>query len=105
MISTKDIEKLASLARIHLVDAEKESLRTEIDSILEYVGQIQSASTEVFSNGAGASGFGSSTQNVSSHRNVFRDDKNAHESGINTEALLNEAPEREGDYVKVKDIF
>lgn len=96
MISVKDIEKLASLARIKLPDGEKESLGGEIDSILEYVGQIQSASAD-----AGVD----SSKNLPEHRNAFRADSDAHESGVNTEALLAEAPEREGNYLKVKDIF
>ena len=35
----------------------------------------------------------------------MREDDNPHAGGIYTEAVLNEAPEREGDYIKVKKIL
>ncbi len=92
MIEIKDIEKLASLARIDIKDSEKESLRTEINSILTYVGQIQSAS-------------GTVEREIPEHRNVFRNDGEPHESGIHTEAILAEAPKRKGNYLEVKKIM
>ncbi len=92
MIEKKDIEKLAALARIHVSDSEKEELREKIDSLLSYVEQIQKAT-------------GSAEREVPAHRNVVREDTNPHESGIHTEALLNEAPKRKGDYLQVKKIL
>lgn len=108
MITKDDIEKLAKLARIEIPDPEKESLRKEIDAILEYVAQIKEASglgsVEVGLPAQGESPT-SSNQEKSTVRNVFRADENPHESGINTETLLTEAPEREGQYIKVKKIL
>ncbi len=37
--------------------------------------------------------------------NVMREDSNPHESGKYTETLLKAAPQREGQYVKVKKIL
>jgi len=91
MIEIKDIEKLAVLARIELHSDEKESLKREINSILEYVGQIQSV-------------FGADEREISDHRNVFREDS-PHESGIYTEALLSVAPKRDNNYLKVKKVL
>jgi aspartyl-tRNA(Asn)/glutamyl-tRNA(Gln) amidotransferase subunit C len=92
MIESKDIEKLASLARIHVSDSEKEGLRKEIESVLSYVEQIQKAT-------------GDAPREVPAQRNVMREDTYPHESGIHTETLLNEAPKRKGDYVQVKKIL
>ena len=47
MISKEEIKKLADLARIEIGEEEIENLRGEMDSILEYVGQVKSiAGTE-----------------------------------------------------------
>jgi aspartyl-tRNA(Asn)/glutamyl-tRNA(Gln) amidotransferase subunit C len=92
MISREDIDKLATLARIQISDSEKESLRTDIDSILAYVGQVQNLQVE-----AG--------KNVPALHNVMRDDVVTHTSGEYTEDLLRLAPSREGQYVKVKKIL
>ncbi|MDQ3014345.1 MAG: Asp-tRNA(Asn)/Glu-tRNA(Gln) amidotransferase subunit GatC [bacterium] len=93
MISIEEIRKLANLARIKLDTAEEEKLSQDMGSILDYVKQIQEV---------GASAEQGEKQST---RNVLRDDTLSHESGIHTEAILAEAPQREGDYVKVKKIL
>jgi aspartyl-tRNA(Asn)/glutamyl-tRNA(Gln) amidotransferase subunit C len=94
MVEIKDIEHLAALARIHISDEEKESFKNEIDSILEYVNQIQKISGET-----------EPAREAGDVRNITREDGSPHESGLHTEALLREAPKREGQYVKVKKIL
>jgi aspartyl-tRNA(Asn)/glutamyl-tRNA(Gln) amidotransferase subunit C len=92
MVTKEDIEKLSALARISLYEEEKESLVKDIDSILAYVGQIQSLKLD--------------TKGIASPVfNVFREDINPHEPEINTEAILKLAPHREGDLIKVKKIL
>ena len=107
MIEIKDIEKLAELARLEVPASEKETLRKEIDSILEYVGQIREAtnlnSTKVKPSSSESEGL--TLVEKSDARNVLREDANPHESGIYTEFLLMEVPHREGNYVKVKKIL
>ena len=89
------VEKLAELARIEISDAEAEKLSGELGNILKYVGEIkevQSANTK--------------NQDVKPEvRNILRADTEPHESGIYTEELLVAAPDREGDYIKVKKIL
>ena len=92
MITQADIEKLASLARIAISDEEKASMQKDIESILEYVGQVKNISTDA-------------VREVPNLRNVMRDDVVTHESGEFTETLLNLAPAREGNYLKVKKIL
>lgn len=93
MISTTEIEKLAALARIKLTPAENESFTTQIDAILGYVDQLKSVTV------------GTATDTTSSQVNVFREDTTPHTPGEHTEALLSNAPAREGQYVKVKKII
>ncbi len=93
MISKEDVKKLANLSRISVSDEELESIPGEISAILDYVSQIDKA----VSSGAPAVTY--------PLKNVMREDANAHESGVHTEAILNEAPKREGEYVKVKKIL
>jgi len=92
MITREDIEKLASLARIKITDEEKESMRTDIESILAYVGQVKDLS-------------GTVKDESPALRNVMRDDVVTHTSGEFTESLLALAPSREGNYLKVKKIL
>jgi aspartyl/glutamyl-tRNA(Asn/Gln) amidotransferase C subunit len=103
MIEIKDIEKLALLARITIPENEKAKMATDINKILEYVGQVSEAHT-----GASAKG-GELVKTKNDHasmvRNVMREDENPHESGIFTEKLLAEAPKTEKNYVKVKKIL
>ena len=44
MISKGEVDNLATLARLELSDAEKESLGKDISNILEYVGQVSAVS-------------------------------------------------------------
>lgn len=87
--------KLAQLSRIAISDEEAESLSNEFEAILNYVGEVKSIRPE--------------TQDLKPEdfpvRNVFREDSAGHEPGIFTEKILNEAPKREGDYIKVKKIL
>ncbi|MFA6536175.1 MAG: Asp-tRNA(Asn)/Glu-tRNA(Gln) amidotransferase subunit GatC [Candidatus Paceibacterota bacterium] len=87
------IEKLAKLARLKLSTEEKKKFAKEIGAILEYVGQIKEAGAET------------AERKIPDLRNVMRADDASHESGIHTEDLLNSAPEREGQYIKVKKIL
>ena len=92
MITKDDIKNLADLARIEIGDAEAEGLTAQIDSILGYVGQIKATGTE-------------NVPHVPALHNVMRDDVPTNTAGQYTEALLDNAPSREGDYLKVKKIL
>lgn len=95
MISTDDVKKLANLARVEVSDEELGKIASEIESILSYVSRINEASVNLPEMQS------SDFPNI----NVFRADENALEPGKYTEAILGEAPEREGEYIKVKKIL
>ncbi len=94
MITVTEIEKLATLARIKLDDSEKQGLTKEIDAILAYVDQIKAATIDI-----------DHTPVAGALHNVFREDVAESLSKENREALLNEAPYREGDFIAVKKII
>lgn len=96
MIERSDIEKLATLARIKMTEEEAEALRADIDPILGYVSELSSIETPVADTPA---------QDELPVVNVLRSDDSPHESGVFTEALLAQAPGREGNYLKVKKIL
>lgn len=93
MIEQKDMEKLQTLSRIDMSDDEKRVFSDEIKAVLEYVSVIQNeASVEI-------------EKEVGILHNIFRADDNPHKSGIYTEKILEEVPQREANYVKVKKIL
>ena len=87
---------MAKLARIEIGDDEAESLSGEFNAILSYVGEVKRVQT---------------TDNLQptttdfALKNVMREDVEPHEAGIYIEALLNQAPAREGNYIRVKKIL
>ena len=89
MIKKEEIKNLSNLARIKVSEKEEKSLESEINSILEYVGQIQQIS-------------GKSEEELPILYNVFREDIANHKTGEYTEDLLSLAPQREKNYIKVK---
>lgn len=96
MITTKEIENLAQLSRIKLTDVEKDGVVKEVASILAYVDQIKKAPVDGAVSGASSN---------SAVRNVSRDDVSRTISAGDRDAILTEAPDREGDFVAVKKII
>ncbi len=96
MVTPEDIKHLGDLSRVEVTDEEAKSIAEKIDSILLYVGQIKNAVSE--------GGLGDQSELPLLH-NVMRDDVVTHEPRQYTEAVLSNAPARQGDYVKVKKIL
>lgn len=92
----EQVLSLAKLSRIKLSDTEAETLSHEFDAILGYVSEVKEVSP---------SRGDKLTSEDFSVRNIMREDGEGHTSGLYTEKLLNESPDREGDYVKVKKIL
>lgn len=92
MVNKDEVKNLANLARIEITETEANSLASELDSILGYVGQIKDASSgEVLNNPV--------------LKNVLREDVSTNKDNEFTEDILNNAPAREGNYLKVKKIL
>lgn len=94
-VSSDDVKKLANLARLDLTDAEVEKLRGEIESILSYVATIQKVPMP---EGVAASPH-------LALQNVMRDDINPHETGLYTKDIVDQFPDSEHNFLKVKKIL
>lgn len=94
-ISSDDVKKLAELSRLELTPEEQEKLRTEIESILSYVDAIRKVDLP---EGVAAS----------PHldlQNVMRDDVDPIPGGTYTKDMVDQFPDRDGDFLKVKKIL
>ncbi|MEI8327922.1 MAG: Asp-tRNA(Asn)/Glu-tRNA(Gln) amidotransferase subunit GatC [Candidatus Taylorbacteria bacterium] len=94
MITIKELEKLAELARIKLTEEDKTSLVKEFDSILGYVDQLKKVEVSM-----------EAESRVGAVKNVVRSDEVVVISAEDRERLLDEAPQRVGDFVAVKKIL
>jgi aspartyl-tRNA(Asn)/glutamyl-tRNA(Gln) amidotransferase subunit C len=94
MITLKELEHLATLARIELTEDDKKSLIKEFDSILGYVDQLKKVDVSLDAAGR-----------VGAVKNVMRPDVTDTVSPEDRERLLDEAPYREGDFIAVKKII
>ncbi len=88
-----DVNKLATLARIEMSDAEKQEFLGNMESILNYIDIIKNATIEGVE------------REVGDLRNVMREDENPYEGGEFTDKILNQAPSTEDGFVKVKQIL
>ncbi len=94
-VSADDVKKLAGLARLALTDAEVTKLQGEIDAIVEYVSAVQKIELP-------------QTPDASPYleiENVMREDVNPHETGAYTKDLVDQFPEKDRDFLKVKKIL
>lgn len=90
----EELRKLAHLSRIQVSDEELSDLQEDLERIIRYVSDLKAlpdVQLEIV--------------DTSLSRNVMREDSSPHETGLHTKALLEQAPQREGAYVKVKKIL
>lgn len=94
MITVKEVENLANLARIRIEDEEKQALTKEIDSILTYIDQIKQTTVNM-----------DYTPIPGVVHNVYRDDIALSSDREQIESILDESPDREGNFIAVKKII
>lgn len=96
MISKKDVQHIAKLARIELKEKEVEKFQKDLSSILDYFELLKEVNTDKV-----APTFHPSQSHFK--ENVMREDK-ALADNIADE-LLGQAPDKKERYIKVKSIF
>lgn len=92
-LSEKEIERIASLARIALSESEKQSLGKELSAVIGYfekLRQLDTASVDL-------------NLAETETENSSRQDESA-DSGLQA-AILANAPVREGRFIKVKSVL
>lgn len=94
-ISIKDVEHIAKLSRLDLNQVEKEKFSRELSSILNYIKQLKEVNTAKVE----------PTAQVTGLTNVMREDEIQGCDQETREGLLNEAPLRVGDFIRVKSVF
>ena len=94
-ITKKDVEYVARLARLELTDEEKEKYAGQLEAILSYVDQLKTQDTASVK----------PTSHVLPLANVWRDDACTAPDETARQQLLENAPEREGDFFKVKKVI
>lgn len=92
-MTIEDVNKLATLARIEMSDAEKQEFLGNMESILSYVDIIKKADVSGIEKDAG------------DIRNVMREDTDAYDSGTFTGKILAGAPATQDGFLKVKKIL
>lgn len=92
-ISRDDIKNCARLARIELTEQEEEKFTNQLSSILGYFEKLNELDLENVE----------PIYQVTGQKNVFREDEVKNTS--RAEEMLQNAPEREGDFIKVKSVF
>ena len=93
MISKKEVEYVAKLAKIEISEKEKEFLGEQLSKILDYIDKLKELNVEGIE----------PMREVGESKDVLREDK-ARASGAK-EDILNNAPLREGDYFKIPKVI
>jgi aspartyl-tRNA(Asn)/glutamyl-tRNA(Gln) amidotransferase subunit C len=93
----KDVENLAELAKIELTEEEKKGLLSDMEGILNYVGEIQKVDLPTQ---AGVEDIVPEYKN----RNIWREDK-LEERDFSAEIIKEQFPDSKDGFVKVKKIM
>ena len=93
MISDKDVEHVARLARLALTESERARMREQLSAILQYIDKLRAPDT--------------ASVEPTSHAvplvNVMRDDETR--PCLSQDEALANAPERSGEYARVPKII
>ena len=98
MLTEKEVERIAKLARIKISDEEKISLGKELSSALDYVKQLDDINTD------GVEPLYQPAGLVNSHRtDEYRKDFEMNDRL--SEKLVGQAPHKENRFIKVKSVL
>jgi aspartyl/glutamyl-tRNA(Asn/Gln) amidotransferase C subunit len=97
----KEIKKLAEMARIDMTEEEMGGIAHDFDAILAYVGQVQEVSKLTESN----SNKNQKADLSSEIKNVMREDVATENPGIHADKIIEEMPDKDGRYLKVRQIL
>ena len=92
-ITMQEVEQVARLARLALSDAEKESMRRELDGILSYIDKLRALDTEGVP----------PTSHAVPMTNVMREDEPR--ESFPQDLMLANAPDRSGEFFRVPKII
>lgn len=87
------VERVAELAKLQFNEEEKESIRGDLEKILEFVDKLNEVDTEGVE----------PLVYITEEKNVLRPDVVKHE--ISREEALKNAPQKDSDYIKVPKVL
>jgi aspartyl-tRNA(Asn)/glutamyl-tRNA(Gln) amidotransferase subunit C len=93
LISLEDVDHVATLARLGLSQSERETLRTQLSSILAYVEMLSELDTSTVT----------PASQVIRLENVKRPD--TRRAGLSLEDVMANAPDRQDDYFRVPAVL
>ncbi len=96
-MNTDDIKHLADLSRLELTLEDIDTLSESLPEILNYVSAIEQMTDVKVGNESG--------EDFGKHYNVFRSDEVTVEPDYFTEDIMNNMPETEDRFLKVKKIL
>jgi aspartyl-tRNA(Asn)/glutamyl-tRNA(Gln) amidotransferase subunit C len=92
-VTIRDVEYVANLARLSFSQEEKERLTTQLNSILEYMDQLNALDTSSVE----------PLSHVIELKNVFREDVQT--DGVSREAALQNSPAHSDKFFKVPKVI
>ena len=92
-LTSDEVRHVALLARLAMKPEDLELYRSQLDDILGYFQMLENIQTD---------GVAPTNQSITNHT-VMREDKA--EPGLDKEDVLANAPRREGDYFRVKEVL
>lgn len=95
MLSEKEVERIAQLARLRLTPQELKRYQKDLSLILDYIGQLKKADVEGVS----------PTSHSVAVENVMRKDEFHMAESVRAHKLVEAAPLQEDGYIKVKAIL
>jgi len=94
MITKKEVEHIAKLARLGLTKKEIEKMRGELSPILDYIEKLKEINVKKIT----------PTSHLVKVENIIREDQESRKPGKG-QKLLDSAPETKNGYLKVKSIL
>ncbi|MFH0969479.1 MAG: Asp-tRNA(Asn)/Glu-tRNA(Gln) amidotransferase subunit GatC [Patescibacteria group bacterium] len=95
MLSREEVKNIASLARIGIKEKEIDDYQKNLSGILDYFKELQELNTDNIE----------PIGHITGRNNVSREDERREVIKKEREDILNNAPERKGNYVKVKSVL
>jgi aspartyl-tRNA(Asn)/glutamyl-tRNA(Gln) amidotransferase subunit C len=94
MISKKEVQRVAQLARLSLTEKEIDKYQKELSLVLDYIEKLKKRDFAALNQ-----------QNQEKIKNVFRKDELNEEDKADKKDLLSLAPKTKDNYLKVKTIL
>lgn len=91
---TMDIQHLGNLARIEIAPEDEAAIAAKVESVLGYVAELSNIDTDMYTHAV-----------APKHRNVLRKDEVGGPEWTERQAILKNAPQKEGDLFKVQKMI